>query len=73
VMKMVLALQHQQLPLSLYAGEPARNIDWTAGGIELLAEARPWPMGDRPRRAGVSSFGISGTNAHLILEEPPVA
>ncbi|HTF55444.1 MAG TPA: type I polyketide synthase, partial [Pseudonocardia sp.] len=71
VMKMVLALQHQELPLSLHADEPAHNIDWSAGHVELLAEARPWPVNGRPRRAGVSSFGISGTNAHLILEEPP--
>ncbi|MGN9788877.1 type I polyketide synthase [Nonomuraea sp. ZG12] len=73
VMKMVLALHHQELPLSLHADEPAENIDWSAGDVRLLAEARPWPAGDRVRRAGVSSFGISGTNAHLIIEEaaPP--
>nr|WP_062342610.1 type I polyketide synthase [Herbidospora sakaeratensis] len=74
VMKMVLALQHEELPRSLYAGEPAGNIDWSAGDVELLADPRPWPVDGRPRRAGVSAFGMSGTNAHVILEEaPPVA
>ncbi|HWN36295.1 MAG TPA: SDR family NAD(P)-dependent oxidoreductase [Pseudonocardia sp.] len=72
VMKMVLALQHQQLPRSLHAEEPATNIDWSVGGVELLAEARPWPVNGRVRRAGVSSFGISGTNAHIIIEEAPL-
>ncbi len=71
VMKMVLALQHQQLPRSLYAEEPANNIDWEAGAVQLLAEARPWPVNGRVRRAGVSSFGMSGTNAHVIIEEAP--
>jgi len=69
VMKMVLALQHQELPRSLYAEEPAENIDWEAGDVRLLAEPKPWPVNGRVRRAGVSSFGISGTNAHLIIEE----
>ncbi|GAA5087566.1 hypothetical protein GCM10023259_101450 [Thermocatellispora tengchongensis] len=69
VMKIVLALRHQELPRSLHADEPAENIDWEAGDVRLLAEARPWPVSDRPRRAGVSSFGMSGTNAHVIIEE----
>ncbi|HEV2634960.1 MAG TPA: SDR family NAD(P)-dependent oxidoreductase [Actinocrinis sp.] len=71
VMKMVLALQHQHLPRSLYAEQPAQNIDWAAGDLELLAEAKPWPVNGRIRRAGISSFGMSGTNAHLIIEEAP--
>nr|WP_307520398.1 type I polyketide synthase [Streptomyces umbrinus] len=71
VMKMVLALGHESLPKTLYAQTPSSHVDWSAGAVELLSEARRWAPGDRPRRAGVSSFGISGTNAHVILEEAP--
>ncbi len=73
VIKMVMALRHGVLPRSLYAEDPSPHVDWESGAVELLREARAWEVdGGRRRRAGVSSFGVSGTNAHVVLEEAPV-
>ena len=71
IIKLVLAMRHELLPKTLHAITPSRHVDWSPGTVRLLNEAIPWNRQDRLRRGAISSFGLSGTNAHVLVEEPP--
>lgn len=72
LIKVVQSLRHETLPATLHAATPSRHVDWDDSGLRLVRDAVPWPSaGERTRRAGISAFGISGTNAHVIIEEAP--
>nr|WP_254396207.1 type I polyketide synthase [Streptomyces sp. AC512_CC834] len=71
VIKAIMALRNETMPRTLHVDEPSPQVDWSEGNVRLLTRERAWPRSERTRRAGVSSFGLSGTNAHLILEEAP--
>ncbi len=73
VIKLAMALRHELLPKTLHVDRPSTQVDWDAGAVSLLLDHEPWPRRSEPRRGAVSSFGASGTNAHAILEEPPIA
>jgi acyl transferase domain-containing protein/acyl carrier protein len=71
LIKTVLALEHEEVPANLHFVTPNPHVQWSELPVRVVANAVPWARGSRRRIAGVSSFGISGTNAHVLVEEAP--
>ncbi|MFJ2767086.1 type I polyketide synthase [Streptomyces sp. NPDC087300] len=71
VIKTVLALRHGVIPANLHFDRPNPHVPWDDMNIRVADEAVPWQAGERPRLAGVSGFGFTGTNAHILLSDPP--
>ncbi|CAK0745408.1 hypothetical protein CCP3SC5AM1_120002 [Gammaproteobacteria bacterium] len=71
ICKVLLALQHQQIPPHLHLQTPNPQIPWDRLPITIPTTLRAWESPTAPRVAGVSSFGFSGTNVHIVLEEAP--
>lgn len=71
LIKLILSLQHKEMPAHLHLREPSPYIDWDNLPVKVVIERTPWHVSNKPRIAGINSFGFSGTNAHLILQEAP--
>lgn len=73
LLKIILSLQHEAIPGNLHFHTPNPHIMWGEPAIEVLTKQTPWPKGEKPRYAGLSAFGFSGSNAHIVIAEPPLA
>src|SRR6516165_6991958 len=73
VLKVILSLENELLPQHLHFQKPSPHIPWDRLAVQVVEKATAWERNGRPRIAGISSFGFAGTNAHVILEEAPVA
>jgi glutamate-1-semialdehyde aminotransferase/3-oxoacyl-(acyl-carrier-protein) synthase/acyl-CoA synthetase (AMP-forming)/AMP-acid ligase II/acyl carrier protein len=71
LIKLVKALEHQELPPTLHIEKPSSRIPWAELNLSPVRELQVWDSHDKVRYAGLSAFGASGSNAHLILEEAP--
>jgi len=69
LIKVILSLQHEEIPPHLHFSKPNPHIPWDRIAIKVPTERVPWLSGEKPRIAGISSFGFSGTNAHVLVED----